>query len=67
VGTDLEVRQRGDSDKESEAALGRRQESVADVVEEQGIGRVCGTGGRCDVNGSDVGFDRLTVARWQAN
>ena len=30
MGTDLEVRQRGESDKESEAALSRRLKSVAD-------------------------------------
>ena len=40
MGTDLEVRQRGESDKESEAARSGRVLLLVDLVGEQGIVRV---------------------------
>lgn len=65
MGTDLEVRQRGESDKESEAARSGRVLLLVDLVGEQGIVRVAYV--ELEDDGSDVRFDRLTVARWRAN
>lgn len=63
MGTDLEVRQRGESDKESEAARSGRVLQLLIWSESKELYVYV----ELKDDGSDVRFDRLTVARWRAN
>ncbi|KAG9680187.1 hypothetical protein KCU87_g363, partial [Aureobasidium melanogenum] len=65
LGTDLEVRQRGESDKESEAARSGRVLLLVELVGEQGIVRVAYV--ELEDDGSDVRFDRLTETQKRRN